>query len=231
MDPRQLFIDERLVGFCSYCGSIPNTRDHVPSRILLDSPFPSNLPIVEACKECNKSFAKDEEYLACFLECVLRGTTKPESLQRPKIQKILQRRPSLRNRIDNSRIEDKVGNIYWSIEADRARNIVLKLARGHLAFELNAYHFEQPEIFELEPFVLMSDESFDKFGSSHESKTTFYPEIGSRAFVMMWKPPFFDWRDWRTVQEGRYRYRIDQIDGDCVQIVLSEYLACRVVWS
>ena len=56
MDPRKLFVDERLIGMCSYCGREPETRDHVPSRILLDDPFPPNLPVVEACRTCNESF-------------------------------------------------------------------------------------------------------------------------------------------------------------------------------
>ncbi len=36
MDPRKLFIDERLTGMCVYCGTRPDTRDTVPSKVLLD---------------------------------------------------------------------------------------------------------------------------------------------------------------------------------------------------
>lgn len=36
MDPRKLFVDERLLEMCAYCGGQPDTRDHVPSRVLLD---------------------------------------------------------------------------------------------------------------------------------------------------------------------------------------------------
>ena len=36
MDPRHLFIDERHTGMCVYCGTHPDTRDHVPSKVLLD---------------------------------------------------------------------------------------------------------------------------------------------------------------------------------------------------
>jgi hypothetical protein len=42
MDPRHLFIDERLTGRCVYCGGRPNTRDHCPSKVLLDEAFPAN---------------------------------------------------------------------------------------------------------------------------------------------------------------------------------------------
>jgi hypothetical protein len=71
MDPRQLPIDNRLIGVCVFCGGHPDTRDHAPSKVFLDEPFPEDLAVVEACAECNRSFSIDEEYLACFLEAVL----------------------------------------------------------------------------------------------------------------------------------------------------------------
>ncbi len=52
------YADDRLINGCIYCGGIPDTRDHAPSRILLEPPpYPENLPVVGACKECNQSFS------------------------------------------------------------------------------------------------------------------------------------------------------------------------------
>lgn len=87
--------DFRLEGYCVYCGGKPETRDHVPSKIILDKPFPENLPVVPACNKCNQDFSKDEEYFACLIECVLRGTTEPVKLKREKIKDILVRKPQL----------------------------------------------------------------------------------------------------------------------------------------
>jgi len=39
MNPCHLFMDERLTGMCVYCGAHPETRDHVPSKVLLDKPY------------------------------------------------------------------------------------------------------------------------------------------------------------------------------------------------
>jgi hypothetical protein len=139
MDPRKLFVDERLRGFCSYCDDLPDTRDHVPSRVFLDEPFPANLPVVEACRSCNESFSQDEEYIACFIECVLRGTTEPLQIQREKIKKILIERPLLAARIQESCSRNEMGNMVWKVEMERVENVILKLARGHLAFELNVF--------------------------------------------------------------------------------------------
>jgi hypothetical protein len=60
---RQLrtFGDERELCLYAYCEGVPETRDHVPSRVLLDEPYPENLPVVPACKSCNSGFSADEE--------------------------------------------------------------------------------------------------------------------------------------------------------------------------
>ncbi len=64
MDPKKLFIDERLKGNCAYCGAVADSRDHIPSRVLLDEPYPENIPVAESCTKCNGGFSSDEEYLA-----------------------------------------------------------------------------------------------------------------------------------------------------------------------
>lgn len=236
MDPKKLFVDERLTGYCSYCGgAAPNTRDHVPSRVLLDKPYPINLPVVSACKNCNEDFSEDEAYVACLIECAIYGTTNPDKVQREKISRILTEQPFLRARISKAKIEDNKGNINWQTEVNRIKKIILKLARGHLAYELSIYHFEEPDFFECIPFAVMSDEEILAFNSMPESQNEILPEMGSRAFLgvfdSMRKKILFDWRDWKIVQEERYRYRIDQDDGERVKFVLSEYLACTVIWD
>lgn len=62
------FSDLRLNTQCAYCGEYPETRDHVPSKIILENPFPENLPVVPSCLKCNNGFSLDEEYFACLIE-------------------------------------------------------------------------------------------------------------------------------------------------------------------
>ena len=85
MEQIKPFSDSRLEGYCAYCGDITNTRDHVPSKILLDEPYPENLPVVPACSKCNQGFSLDEEYLACLIECIIVGSTKPRDVKRDKM--------------------------------------------------------------------------------------------------------------------------------------------------
>ena len=103
MDPRHLAIDERLKSDgCVYCYREADTRDHVPSKILLDEPYPSQLPTVDACEKCNTGFSLDEEYLSCFIECVLCGGIETGSLRREKIKRILGQKPDLQRQIQES---------------------------------------------------------------------------------------------------------------------------------
>ncbi len=85
-----IFSDRRFDLSCSYCGSSlkEQTRDHVPSKILLDKPFPENLPVILACYSCNQNFSMDEEYFACLIECAKLGTTEIENLQRENLNPI-----------------------------------------------------------------------------------------------------------------------------------------------
>ena len=92
--------DDRLDEFCLYCGiRNPDTDDHVPSKVLLDEPFPDHLHLVRACLECNNGFSFDEEYFACLIECIICGTTDIEKLNRERIKSILTRKTNLKTQI------------------------------------------------------------------------------------------------------------------------------------
>jgi hypothetical protein len=93
MEQLRNYGDQRNQEWCVHCGDPGETRDHIPSRILLDEPYPENLPVVAACRSCNAGFSLDEEYFACLVECVLAGGVEPERQLRPKIRRFLQAKP------------------------------------------------------------------------------------------------------------------------------------------
>lgn len=231
MDPKKLFFDERLTGFCVYCGATPSTRDHVPSKVLLDEPYPSNLPVVLACEKCNNGFSKDEQYLACFVECVINGSTDQTLIKREKIQRNLCDNPALRSLIDSSKRIDDKGNTYWIPDINRIMNVIVKLARGHAVFECSEPQLDEPEYISLMPFAKMSDDQIELFNTPPVERG--WPEIGSRAFcqIVVADNQIFNLRNgWLVVQEERYRYLVSYSEGMKVRIVLSEYLACEVGW-
>ncbi|MFC1678660.1 hypothetical protein ACFL2T_00370 [Elusimicrobiota bacterium] len=232
MDPRKLVrefgLDERLSGAgCAYCGGAPETVDHVPSKILLDDPLPDNLPVVPSCFSCNNGFSSHEEYLACFIECVVAGTTEHDRLGRAKVQGALRHSPKLAQLIEASRTKCDE-RIVWKPDDTRVETVVLKLARGHHLYELAAPQHEDPVTLEFLSLIHMSAEERSSFET--EPLLRGWPEIGTRSFLRAaGVHPFRSSPDdWVRVQDGNYRYCV--IDG-YVRIVLREYLACTVVWE
>ena len=234
MNPKNdLFVDDRLLSVCAYCGGTPDTRDHVPSRFLLDDPLPNNLPVVEACVTCNQGFSLDEEYVACFLECVLVGSLDINLIRREKVKRALSRNPQFAERIRSAAKIDENGVLTWLPEIDRVRNIVVKLARGHIAYELNITQLNDPDEVLFFPFSAISEDERRTFESAGAGEFRLWPEIGSRAFLRACgaKPYTNQKNRWIIVQPGQYRYLVDQHGGVQVQIVLSEYLVCIVNWE
>lgn len=230
MDPRKLFADERFSAFCVYCGGEPTTVYHVPSRVLLDEPYPDNLPVVQACDACNNSFSVDEPYLACLVECALTGSADPDSVRRQKVRRIFTERPALWSLINSSRREDASGSVSWQADVSRVRNVALKLARGHAACKSSEPKLDEPERVSFAPICALSASQLRSF--EMPPVETVWPEIGSRAFVRAVVVNAGAALDdgWQIVQSGRYRYLVYHSGPTAVRFVLSEYLACEVVW-
>lgn len=228
MDPKHIYADERMRGYCVYCGGPPETSDHSPSKVFLDKPYPQNLGEVNACHKCNQGFSLDEQYLACFLECTICGSTKPEELERVSIVKILKETPALVARIRES-VTKEGDQLIWVPETNRVARIIEKLAISHVDYELSIQPSGDPEI-KYEPLHLLSPENQEGF--FQESVVGTWPEIGSRAYNNVLKAPEqTGFESWRCVQQGRYSYFISQDAGLCVRILLRDYLACEIHWE
>jgi hypothetical protein len=221
--------DDRNKGFCVHCGGREETSDHIPSKVLLDEPFPENLTACASCLRCNNGFSRDEEYLACVLECVLTGDVAPELIERSKIAHILRRSPKLAESLRHAKhVVD--GQTIWDVDMDRVKHVLLKFARGHVAYELNEPRLDEPEFFYCRPLTTMSSDQRKAFEASEE--IGIWPEVGSRALsrLLVVGSDVYE-EGWLLVQEGRYRFRTLQGSGPRVRIVLREYLACEVAWD
>jgi hypothetical protein len=243
MEQLKNLADDRLCNGCIYCGGPEETRDHVPSRVFLDSPPPDNLPVVWACSTCNHGFSLDEAYVACLIESVIAGSTDPDCIRRPGIASVLRRTPALRARIQAAK--SAIGaQIQFNIEPDRIRNVVLKLARGHAAFELSQICRDEPTSLWWYPISMMTDAEREDFEASHVVQM--FGEIGSRASQRFMATQItleslngetstmmnLVINDWLDVQEGCYRYLAIDDDGEIkIKIVIAEYLACEVTWA
>jgi hypothetical protein len=227
---RQLksYADDRLVASCIYCGAETKTREHCPSRIFLDEPYPENLPIVPSCAECNKGFSLDEEYFACLIECARVGSV--EAVERPKIRGALAHSAGLVARLKMSFHVAADGQPTIDIQQDRVKRIVSKLARGHAAFELSEVVRTEPSRLVFFPIHLMASYDREEFETAPASPV--WPEVGSRAMQRMLvsgDAPLGP--GWIEIQRGRYRY-LPVADGDItIRIVISDYLACELIWT
>lgn len=223
----QSYGDSRTLLYCAFCGGATGTRDHCPSRIFLDKPYPDDLPVVPACRECNNSFSIDEEYLACLIACVLAGTTNPENIERPSIQISLQHSAALRVRLEQARNEND-GKVIYVPEIARVNNVITKLAQGHALYELHESRPTQPDAVWAVPLELLTEEQRSAF--EYPDLPAVWPEVGSRAMQRMVIDGEPDY-PWISVQPGMYRYLASQESGTTIHIVIQEYLAGFVQWN
>ena len=221
--------DERILAACIYCGAAPDSRDHVPSRVLLDDPFPDNLPVVPSCRGCNTSFSLDEEYCAALIDCVTVGTAEPTGHHRAKVRRILKHQPALAAALQSGRsVDPTTGATSFAPDLDRMRRLVLKLAKGHAAFDLHTVDDQEPSVVSVAPLQLLDESAREAFESP--PATCLFPEVGSRAMTRMFEHGIPS-PSWIVVQPGRYRFLASPGLPVVVRVVIGEYLACEVIWG
>lgn len=233
------FVDERQKSWCIHCArslaGLDTSEDHVPSKSLLTKPRPHHLPIVTICKECNTGFSLDEQYAVTFLSCVLAGSTDPERQSNASATRALTDSAALRGRIEQSRSEYVTlggeARVLWKPDMDRIERVALKNGRGHAYFEYGEPMLEAPAhvwVLPLENMTVTERQDFE--GLCNEGSLTAWPEVGSRMMTRLVTGEDMA-NQWVVVQEGIYRYSIQQVDGLRVRSVLSEYLATEIQWG
>ena len=227
---RQLktFGDSRTLSYCTFCGAVPETDDHCPSRVFLDEPYPENLPVVPSCLECNNGFSIDEEYVACLISCVIDGTTKPDKISRPKIRRILEEKPFLLKRIEQQSKKLPNTTLTFEPEVSRLKKVIIKLARGHALHEIHEHCIQQPDVIKVNPVTELSSEEWKDFANPEQLSA--FPEVGSRAMQRLRMQDDLCFLDWIHAQPDVYSYYVSQNHAVEVRILLQNYLACYVRW-
>ena len=231
MEKVQNFGDDRSKGWCVHCGGANESGDHSPSKVFLDEPYPEDLPVSPSCYACNNGFSQDEAYVAALIESVLAGSADPDRVFRPKIAKMLRHNPELCKVINAGRSETNEG-VVFAVDQERVKRVILKLARGHVAFEINEPQLDAPDYVGMRPLTLMSEKERADFENDSGQYLAGWPEVGSRAMnrlLIVGAEAFSG--GWLHVQKGRYRYRVGQEGGVSVRFVIRDYLACEVIWQ
>jgi len=227
---------KRFDSICIYCHTnIANSREHLPSRIFLDTPYPEEYSIVPACKKCNSGFSTDEVYVSCFIDKLRNAISKNINPLREKTVSSINHDKELARAL-NEQIRTDGEKIFVKYEPEPFSKILTKLAKGHLCqmqdkvfesdclfncnfkfspdlSEVERYHFEEL------PLAGMINEC----GSDFTHGLIIVEGIGlpSQAFV-----------PWNEIQEGNYRY-LTYFDHDnyIVRIVICETLFAEVLFS
>lgn len=222
------FFDDRLVGGCTYCGGLADTRDHVPPRVFLDQPFPENLPVVGSCTTCNGGASLDEQYVACALEVAVAGSAEPDLLERDVIRRTLQRSPELRERLAGSIQRGLVGDSTFLPEGDRVQRVADKTARAIWRFETGEHEPDVQTRVEFCPLDALDHSRREEF--LRPTRSEIFPEVGSRMMVLQIESDGLLGGHWEVVQPDRFAYLIS-IGGavsSTVRMVIRGYLAVEV---
>lgn len=121
--------------YCIYCGQRATSRDHVPPKLLLERPYPSNLQTVPSCIRCNQGASLDEQY---FLVLIAQISLSPALLSKIAeggiIDRALARSPALEERLLKSlEVDEEDGRVLIKPEMGRVQNVVRKIATGLFA--------------------------------------------------------------------------------------------------
>lgn len=229
------YADERHKGWCIHCGadfgSVESNLDHVPSKTILDRPFPENLPTVRICKSCNTSFSNDEEYFTAFLGSVLAGTTDPNQQVVGRAEKILDRNQRLQDEIESQLevVKDADGNDQVTFVPDIAhiQDVIVKNARGHVLFEHGQPAEAKPARIAVQPIPTLPPDKLASFEAIEYGAV--WPEVGSRLMTRLATGDDMRPDGWVIVQPNVYRFAVMDHGQFIVRNVIREYLATEVV--
>ena len=233
------FVDDRQSTWCIHCANaladVDATRDHVPTKSLLDKPYPENLPVIPVCRKCNESFSGDELYFGMFLEAVLSGSTVPKRQRTTSARDRFAHYDRMRERIERGRREYRTTagetQIVWNPEMAPVHTVIEKNARGHVFYEWGEPALGEARGTAAVPLVSLSEEKRLAFlRGPAPGGLVGWSEIGSRMTERLIAGADMDAWGWIVVQEGRYRYRVEECgDGFRVASILAEYLATETV--
>jgi hypothetical protein len=116
---------------CIYCNGAAESGEHVPTKRLLESPYPRNLITVPSCRSCNNGYARDEEYfLAALAQVGFVDTLQARLQEGGAVDRMLKHSSRLDDRIIRSLTVGDDGKVCFTPEAERINRVAHKTAIG-----------------------------------------------------------------------------------------------------
>lgn len=216
---------------CIYCFEKADSREHIPSKIFLDEPYPETLAVLPACKKCNNSFSANEQYLACLIDYIQYKLCNKDDIKREKIRKTFQKRPKIKELFERNTVYKEGGELeYIEYDNKQIEEVLIKLAKGHAIYSLSHIGLEIPSAINFMFLTELSEEQYINFNSC--VKLEVIPELGSRECFICVTEDGTPIADWKVVQENQYRYlAFEHKAGVCVRIVIGEFFYAEIVWE
>ncbi|MFC9540758.1 hypothetical protein ACFTQ7_12830 [Lysinibacillus sp. NPDC056959] len=222
---------------CIYCSKESHTREHVPSKVFLQKPFPDDLPTLPACYECNNAFSKKELLVSLLIQIM-----KKELLNNYEFPE------STNGRIEkNEGLLMKVKNIIATGDTSKLdsdiRSVLVKLARGHSVWDLSKGYYIDSDAVNHDSINVdyrflheMTQDEINDFLAVYIVSRLPLPEIGSRLFdtrLLVYQDDTENINEvivlWEEVQEGEYEYICYQFDNVIeVKIVINNFLFAKI---
>lgn len=228
--------------YCVYCGDKADTREHCPSKAFLNKPYPTDLPTVPACKQCNNGFSADERYTSAYINYLY------EYYENGNIDIFSSGTETRRENVDARRAVEKF--VQTPCGDEKLMRIFTKLAVCHAAYEISAGYYSQDHTVTISRIAysikpLLEAAEWQELERMEIISDEILPEIGSRAFrniyVVEMKTKSADGEgcrmpmllmDWVDVQEGFYQYQVYFKNGQVwVKMIIRDFLYCEVVMA
>lgn len=226
--------------FCIYCGNEANTREHAPSKVFLRKPFPDNLPVLPACKNCNNAFSDYELYSEVYLDSLKYLSGYSENLSIDNNERIFKSTAFYDAQCDLKKYIDTGGIIC----NEKLQKILIKLSICHAVYELCEGYSTDGKAIELKEISVnfrlnLNEKEIEKFLMPIDISNKTFPELGSRIFenIRVVEPvltPLKGGEDkklqlvilfWTEIQEGEYEYIAWIEDNEItVKIAIHDFL-------
>lgn len=231
--------------YCIYCGSIADTREHVPSKTFLKKPLPSDLPVLPACQNCNNGFSADELYTRTYIEC-LKAVLIDNNFDSLHVEST-DRKEKREAKLAIKKALDKKMLVF----DDRVGRVLLKLAIGHAVYELSEgyYSLTWDGIPLYTKYIIratVSEEEWNNLEYAEVMNNKILPVVGSRVYrnLLVLQLPLKSFEnnsdanlnllmmDWTDIQDGEYRY-LAYLNDDklIVKMIILDFLYGEVVFQ
>lgn len=227
------YSDERLKDYCIYCNALLTeqeaSREHIPSKVFLDKPYPENLFVAWVCKACNNSFSSDEEYAAAILGVMMSGSPDPENQIWDGTKRILSYQTKLREQIRKGCKLDAEGRFFdIKFNENRIENVLAKNAKALALYMISEPLYDEPSHISWQFLTELSEEEKQQF--EHIPAPIFFQEVGSRM-MMLQNTEGELIGHWTEIQKDPFRFALMWDGPIIVRMVFEEFPFVEVVWE